>query len=75
MTISELQTYRTSLLTALTNGGVVISYGTNGRQVTRMSPKEIYDLINRVDADIARLGSGMFAAAQFRTSGMRTGRR
>lgn len=65
MTVSELQTYRTALLANLT-GSPVKAYGVNGRNISRMSMKEIREEIAWCDMEIARASTGMFAASQFR---------
>jgi hypothetical protein len=68
MTVSEMQTMRANVLAAL-NGTLssgVIAYGINGRNLQRMNPKELLEMLNLLDAQINRATSGNAFASQFR---------
>ncbi len=68
MTVAELTTMRTNILAAL-NGTLatgITAYGLNGRNIQKMNPKDLFDMLQEVDAQIARATNGTFSVAAFR---------
>lgn len=68
MTTAELTTMRTNILAAL-NGTLaagVTAYGLDGRNVQRIPPKELFEMLNIIDAQISRNTNGGFFVMQAR---------
>jgi hypothetical protein len=69
MTLSELQALRSALYTgylAWVTAGCPQSYTINGRSLTKVTGDFWLDQINKLDAQISRLGAGSCAVMQAR---------
>lgn len=63
-TDAELLESTREAIDALTTGGVE-SYSLNGRSVTKLNLKELWDQVTTLEKRISRTSNGMFGVAEF----------